>query len=122
MMTPKVWAEAISEILDEFSDPEYQKRIWLQGKGPEVSSFGEAMCGLFDDLDFKGFLELPEVKSNESLYPTLLKVYDTLHAITGDIMSDDKIDQNFLDSPMWKGIMGLTKEAKGKLDEIRKSL
>jgi hypothetical protein len=31
------------------ADYDYQKRVWLCGSGPEMSSLTEAVCGLFDD-------------------------------------------------------------------------
>lgn len=43
------------QILEEFlkilfilSDKHYQKRIWIEGHGPEVHSFDEAVCDFFD--------------------------------------------------------------------------
>jgi len=35
--------------LRELADFDFQKRVWLSGAGPEMSSFVEAVCGLFDD-------------------------------------------------------------------------
>ena len=49
-MDGKDWIQAIIEVLEEFSSQEFQERIWLKGLGPEVSSYEEAMCRLFDDL------------------------------------------------------------------------
>jgi hypothetical protein len=33
----------------EFADREYQRAIWLEGEGPEVSSYSDAMLGVLDD-------------------------------------------------------------------------
>lgn len=119
MMTLSVWTKSIIETLKELSDSEFQQRVWIKGKGPEVSSFDEAINRLFDDFDFKGFLALPEISSNLDLYPSLLKVYNALDPITDEIMSDKKIDQAFLISPLWKNIMKLSKKAKEKLDSLK---
>ena len=42
-------ATAVVECLRELSDEHLQRRVWLASSGPEVSSFEEAICGLFDD-------------------------------------------------------------------------
>lgn len=43
----------IEDGLQDFSSREFQKRVWIQGRGPEVSSYEELMCRLFDDLDVR---------------------------------------------------------------------
>jgi hypothetical protein len=45
----EVSKERVVEFLRELSDEAYQRRVWLASSGPEVSSFVEAFCGLFDD-------------------------------------------------------------------------
>ena len=42
-------ATAVVECLRELADEKFQQRVWLASSGPEVSSFEEAICGLFDD-------------------------------------------------------------------------
>ena len=39
----------------EFADPSYQQRVWIGGKGPEVSCYSEAMSMLFDDYQIEEF-------------------------------------------------------------------
>ena len=41
----------------EFADPTYQRRVWINGEGPEVSSYSEALCSLFDDAQIERFLD-----------------------------------------------------------------
>jgi hypothetical protein len=41
--------KGIRECLKEFSDKSYQERVWMASSGPEISSFTEACCQLFDD-------------------------------------------------------------------------
>jgi hypothetical protein len=40
----------------EFADSEYQQRIWIDGEGPEMSSYREALCRIFDDAHVEDFL------------------------------------------------------------------
>jgi hypothetical protein len=39
----------------EFADVAYQQRIWIDRKGPEVSSYSEALSMLFDDYRIEEF-------------------------------------------------------------------
>ena len=54
--------DIILESLEELADIQFQERVWVKGKGPEVSSLEEAICGLFDDsclgmvLDKQGYV------------------------------------------------------------------
>lgn len=45
----QVTVSIVLDCLREFSDASYQKRVWNASSGPEVSSFSEAVCQLFDD-------------------------------------------------------------------------
>lgn len=119
-MSLQQWSENISEILAEFSNLEFQQSVWLHGDGSEVSSLDEAMCGLFDDNDFEGFLKLSEVSSNQNLSSALNGIYLALDAITDVVMSDKKMNESFLKSPLWKNIIRLSKKANIELDKARK--
>lgn len=50
------WLENIRCMLREFSDDDYQDRVWVKEEGPEVSGYNDAICGLFDDYGFDEFL------------------------------------------------------------------
>ena len=39
----------VLDCLRELSNAQFQRRVWLASSGPEVSSFSEAVCQLFDD-------------------------------------------------------------------------
>lgn len=43
--------------LHELADMSFQDRVWVRGVGPEVSSFTEALCGLYDDSTLGDRLE-----------------------------------------------------------------
>jgi len=43
--------------LKELSDYDFQNRVWLASTGPEISSFTEAVSGLFDDSGLGDALE-----------------------------------------------------------------
>ena len=37
--------------ISHISDKQYQQRVWILGKGPEVDDFTETVCHFFDDGD-----------------------------------------------------------------------
>lgn len=51
---------AVREVLDclgQLADPEFQERVWVRGQGPEVSSYVEVVCQLFDDTGLGDLLD-----------------------------------------------------------------
>jgi len=44
-----LYLEIIRESLQELTDVEYQRRVWVKGSATEVSSMDEAVAGLFND-------------------------------------------------------------------------
>jgi len=49
--------DKVVECLKELADEHYQRRVWLATSGSEVSSFEEAVCGLFNDTGLAVDLE-----------------------------------------------------------------
>jgi hypothetical protein len=56
---------AILAGLRELSDVEFQRRVWLSTGAPEVSSFSETVCQLFDDTGLEDLLDRGPVFSPE---------------------------------------------------------
>jgi hypothetical protein len=48
--------DRVIESLSELADEDFQKRVWLASSGPEVSSFAESICALFDDTGLSDLL------------------------------------------------------------------
>ncbi|MBN1911777.1 MAG: hypothetical protein JW818_18700 [Pirellulales bacterium] len=68
MNSEEVYKAKVIEGLQELSDEAFQRRAWLASDGSEVSSFSEAICGLFDDDGLSDDLErgkLPSVFAHE---------------------------------------------------------
>jgi hypothetical protein len=88
MMDKINWLKAILQCIIELCDKEFQKRVWIEGKGPEISSFDELMCRLFDDYDFeksiyvydisdevrKNLIELSSLLSDQKEVDTIRKL------------------------------------------------
>ncbi|MDP2306533.1 MAG: hypothetical protein Q8P18_10970 [Pseudomonadota bacterium] len=47
----------VLECLRELADANFQQRVWIRGEGPEVSSYSELVCQLFDDTALGDVLE-----------------------------------------------------------------
>jgi hypothetical protein len=56
-MIPDFPRNKVIEALKELADLGFQRRVWLATGGPEVSSFEEAVCGLFNDTGLGDLLE-----------------------------------------------------------------
>lgn len=60
MNTPtRVYKQEAVEALQELADESLQRRRWLADSVPEISSFTEAVCQLFDDTGLGEALEKP---------------------------------------------------------------
>lgn len=58
-LSMQVYKENAIHSLEEFADISVQRRRWLSEGGPEVSSFTEAVCQLFDDTGLGDALKKP---------------------------------------------------------------
>jgi hypothetical protein len=100
------------QILEEFlanlyriSNKEYQKRIWIEGQGPECHNFDEAVCDFFGDGD-------PIIENYKDFGVTerqcylLLKFRDKFM----DFSDENDYPQLFIDTPEWEKITKMAKE------------
>ncbi len=96
------WKMKILNTIHEIQDAEFQKRVWLEGKGPEVSSWDETMCGLFDDYDIDGFLklELNESGLSKNQYAELKKLRDELNIYCEQVGETPTVEY-ILSDPRW---------------------
>ena len=54
---PNLIKPLVISCLQELADYDFQRRVWLASTGPAVSSFTEAVSGLFDDSGVGDALE-----------------------------------------------------------------
>jgi hypothetical protein len=64
----------------QFADTDYQQQIWVEGSGPEWSSYSEALSQLFDDYRIREFVhgEAAECGFSEPMVQGLTLFADTL--------------------------------------------
>ncbi|MBX9743815.1 MAG: hypothetical protein K2X08_01240 [Chlamydiales bacterium] len=97
------------------SDKEYQKRIWIQGAGPECHDFDEAVNDFFGDGE--PILEnYQDYGLSENQYRLLKKFHDEfrIFANTSDL------PEEFIESPEWAKIMELAKDVLKEFNFVNK--
>ena len=86
-------------------DKEYQRRVWIQGEGPECQAFDDAVCDFFDIGD--PILDnCKEFGITEGQYKILKNLRDEFRIFA------DKNDfpEIFIDTSEWEKIMEMAKE------------
>jgi len=97
--------EGFLSNLYRISNKEYQKRIWIEGAGPECHDFDEAVMDFFDDGD--------PILENYRAYGLTEMQYCILNKFRNEfrIFADENdLPQEFIDTPEWAKIMDSAKE------------
>ena len=100
------------QVLDNFlqnlyfiSDKEYQKRVWIEARGPEVHDFDEAACDFFD-LGECIFNNHESYGITDNQYNLLIKFRNEFEAFS----DKNNWPDDFIDTPEWAKIMEMAKE------------
>ena len=91
-------------MIREIADAEYQQRVWINGEGPEVGSYVEAMCQLFDDHSLD--LLISTAKDERLLQPDQIKQLEAFRdalAHYGDVQKSED-DRVIVNDPQWAKI------------------
>src|SRR5690348_14508669 len=95
------------QILEEFlkillilSDKNYQKRIWIEGRGPEVHSFDEAVCDFFDLGEYI-FADHQSYNLTNEQFNLLTEFRKQFEAFA----DENDFPEEFIDTPEWATIM-----------------
>ena len=96
------------ETIFEISDKDFQERIWIKGLGPECSSFEEAICDFFDDLEpiFKNYKEF---EITDAQYEKVIQLRDELQKYC-DKVPEIVNEEEILSDPAWDKIIEEAKE------------
>ena len=100
--------QVVNSFLDNLyriSNQEYQKRVWIEGKGPEVHDFDEAVCDFFDDGD-------PMLKDYQA-YGVTHAQYLVLKEFRDQFQQfadDNYAAEDFIDTPEWARVMDMAKD------------
>jgi hypothetical protein len=86
------------------SDKEYQRRVWIQGKGPECDDFDETCCHFFDDGD--PMLEhYKDFSITDNQYQILKRFRDRFRSFS----DDNYWPPEFIDTSEWNEITEMAK-------------
>ncbi len=96
---------SVLETIQCISDKEYQKRIWIQGKGPECDDFDETCCNFFGDGDplIENYKDFGITDSQHQI----LKTFRDQFRIFSD---ENSWPPEFIDTPEWDEITKMAKE------------
>ncbi len=97
--------DALLGIIDHLSDKEYQERVWVRGKGPEVDDFDETCCNFFPEGD-DVIEKYKDFGITEAQYKILKKFRDSFRVFS----DENNWPQEFIDTPGWAKIMKLAKD------------
>ena len=93
------------EVISGISDKEFQKKIWINGEGPEIDDFTETVCKFFDNCE-PVLSEYKKCNITDYQYQVLKEFRDKF-----EIFSDEhSYELLFIDTPEWKEIMEMAKE------------
>jgi hypothetical protein len=97
------------EVIAGISDKEYQKRVWIRGKGPEVDDFDETVCNFFQDGN--GIIQnYKDFGVTDNQYQLLIKFRDEFDAFRRGPALKYYSPQEFIDNPEWTKISEMAKE------------
>ncbi|TGK87192.1 hypothetical protein EHQ31_06525 [Leptospira montravelensis] len=98
------WIRFVFRKINEFSDINLQKDVWVFGNKPDyVSSFEEAYCTLIEDLTFSDFIQekiLIKYGIDVSLEEELKKLYIMLEAY-----KEKDTDKEIVEDPEWHTVV-----------------
>lgn len=97
--------QSLMAVFKRIENKEYQKRIWIEGKGPECDDFTDTAC------DF--FIEGDPMLENYKKFGISGKQHDLLLNFRNkfEIFSEENNDPEFfIDTPEWDKIRQMAKE------------
>lgn len=106
--------KARGRVLEEFlcnlhiiSDNSYQKRVWLEAKGPEVHSFDNAVCDFFDlgEYIFGNYKGYNITEQQQNILDQFREKFEAF--VDGD---RPYLPEDFIDSTEWGKITEMAKQ------------
>lgn len=108
MLTEQARMEIIQtliRIIHHFSDKEYQKRIWIEERGPECDSYDDAVCIFYDMGD-----PVMDNPSEYKLTDPQVNIFKIFREELEEFSDENHWPPFFIDSPEWDQIIRRAKE------------
>lgn len=105
---------SVLETVETISNKDYQRRIWIEGKGPEVDDFDEACCNFFGDGN-------PLIQNHkafgitEAQYQILKDFRNVFRAFSNEHYSPEE----FIDTAEWAEIVKMADKVLKAFDYTR---
>ena len=106
--------ELVEGGLREFADKAEQRRLWTASEGPEVSSFSECACRLFDDSGLVVELDRGREVYTQEIDQDLIELGRLLRRVDGN-----RPPELVLDDPLVVQARSLATSILGKLNDLR---
>jgi len=96
---------SVLDTVESISDKEYQKKVWILGKGPEVEDFDEICCNFFGDGDplLENYKDFGLTKSQYLVLKKFRNIFRTFS-------NNDYNPYDFIDTPEWQKITEFAKD------------
>jgi hypothetical protein len=114
MRSVRVIHELVEDGLRELADEADQTRLWMASSGPEVSSFQECVCRLFDDSGLGDELDRGHEAYTQEIDQRLGDLRGLLHRV-----DDMRPPQAILEDPVMAEARSLAVSILGKLNDLR---
>ena len=98
------WRERIIEELEELADRGFQRKHWNAGLPDKIHSFDDLVSRLYDDFDFKGFVEKVQEHSTEAVAGSALQQFEARLSKYIDGLGFGVDDKKVIDDPEWISI------------------
>lgn len=104
----------VLECLRHLADLDFQWRVWVRGEGPELSSFTELVCQLFDDTTLGDELESGAARDTfgEAAHAKLVHLHDLIHQ-----MPAGRDAASLLRHRRWQDVVEVAAEAAALVEE-----
>ncbi len=97
--------ETLISTIADVSDAEYQKRVWIEGQGPECDDFDEFVSYFFDETEAV-LNDYQKFGITDVQYQLLKSFQDELK----NFCNKNYYPKEFISSSEWKKIMLMAKE------------
>jgi len=91
------------------SNKEYQRRIWIEGRGPECDDYDETSIGILDDGEVV-IKEPKHLEMTDEQYCILKAFWNAYEQFSHGIGMEYYIPERFIDTEEWTRVTEMAKE------------
>jgi hypothetical protein len=109
--------EGFIDIFSRLANKEYQRRVWIQGRGPECDNFDDVACDFFLECDsiIENYVYFEITPPQHHL---LVQFRDVFRAFS----NENDFPEEFIDTPEWARINEMAIEILDAFDYRKRRL